>query len=199
MKRTMLFVVAVVLICALAADAQMRVGTGQRAQNPPPGGGMGFGMGFGMCATMAVAPPTAAMVDRMTDLQLTEDQATRLKSILTESEKQLMSLRQKVADACRALREAVFAEQYDSAKVQALASEAQKAESAVLSAELQTWAQIRSVLTAEQVNKLQGPVGWRGGPRQGGSRGAGGQPGGFAAPPPPPGGPQPPQAPEPGQ
>lgn len=196
MKRKMLVLVAVLLVCALAADAQMRVGTGQRApsaQGGAPGFGMGFGMG--MCAAMTVAPPTVAMLERATDLQISDEQAARLKGVLSESEKQLTSLRQKAADACRALREAILADQYDAAEVQRLASEAQKAESAVLNAALQTWTQIRSILTADQVRKLQSAVGPWDGPRPGGPPGGARQPGGFAGPPP--GGMQPPQGPPP--
>jgi Spy/CpxP family protein refolding chaperone len=207
MKRTMVVVVLGLFACAFAASAQMRVGTGARAANRGPAGGM-MGFGMGMCAAMAIAPPPVAALDQTADLQLTEEQMARLKSILTESEKQLMSLRQKAADASQALRQAILAEKYDADKVKRLAAEAQKAESAVLESEIQTWAQIRQVLTAEQVNKLQGMFGRWGGPRPGGPPGAvgpqPGQPGGFAAPPPPPppppGQPQhPPMAPPPGR
>lgn len=192
MKRYIVLVVVLTLVCGALAQAQSRVGagrpgtTGQR----PPGGMMGFGMG--MCAAMAIAPPGAALMDRLTtELELTDDQSVRLKAVLEDSDKKLATLREKAADANRALRQAVFAERFDSAKIQSLAAEAQKAEAAILNAEIQTWIQIRGILNSKQVSMLQDlltrPFGR---PMPGGPPGAGGPPGSPQGPMPP--GPPPP-------
>ncbi|MGQ9454850.1 MAG: periplasmic heavy metal sensor [Armatimonadota bacterium] len=154
MKRYYVLVVVLTFMCSALAQAQSRTGTGRQgmAGQRPLGGMMGFGMG--MCAAMAIAPPSAAMMDRFAGL-LEDDQPARLKAVLEDSDKKLATLREKAADASRALRQAVFAEGFNLAEVQSLAAEAQKAEAAILNAEIQTWAQIRGILNSKQVGMLQ--------------------------------------------
>lgn len=190
--------VFVVLILTLVACAGAVVGQAGVAAPPPAGGpappppglarpgGPGM-MGGGMmsCPAMAVAPPPAGLVARAEALQLSDDQKTKLKDILAKSEETLIPLRQKAAEASRALRQAVFAPEFDAQKVKQLATDAEKAEAAIVSAEIETWAQIRGVLAADQLTKLQELTGLRMGPGLGGGGRRGG-PGGQPAPPPPP-------------
>ncbi len=165
------------------------------SQGPPaPGGfgGMRGAMGGGMaCPAIATMPPTARMIDRVADtLQLTQDQATKLKAAMTKCEETTLSLSQKAADATKALRDALLAPTYDAQKVKDLAAAAEKAEAALVSARIDEWTQIRSILTADQVKKLQEAMAVpRGGQRPVGRQRPGAPPPGpdEAPPPPPPG------------
>ena len=129
------------------------------------------------CPAMALMPPQSMVIDRAEALQLSEEQKEKLKTILTRSEDILRPLRQKAAESSRVLREAVLAPNYDERRVAQLASDAQKAEAAIVTAEIQTWTQIRAVLTPDQVSRLQEPMGRRMGPGQGPSRRGAGQEG----------------------
>ena len=181
--KKLLFVLAALAaaaVWAVTASAQGPVG-------PPPAGGPagpgGPGMvrgTIGVCAVMALTPPPAAIVDRAQVLQLTEEQKTKLSDILAKGEEALLPLRQKAADASRALRQAVLAPQFDAAKVRQLTADATKAEEALLIAEIKIWGEIRSALSAEQFAKLQELTSRRFAPGQGGNRPGrrGGQPGG---------------------
>ncbi|MGC8863701.1 MAG: Spy/CpxP family protein refolding chaperone [Armatimonadota bacterium] len=175
--------VAVAAACALAASAQGP--GGPPAAGRPAGPGMpGIARGGpGFCAAMALAPPPPAIVDRAQALQLTQEQKTKLRDILAKGEEALVPLRQKAADASRALREAVLAPQYDAAKVKQLSSDAARAEEAVVTAEIRIWGEVRLALSVEQFAKLQDLMSRRfvpgaGGNRPGGWGGPGGQPAG---------------------
>ena len=93
-----------------------------------------------------------------------------------------MPLRQKAMEATRALRDAVYAASFDASKVAELATAAGKAEAAIVKAEIETWTQIRSILTAEQITKLQEMMSRRMG--QGRNRRGGGGGAAPGAPPP---------------
>lgn len=199
MRKVLFVFLALVLVaCASAALAQ------QPPQGPPPPGQ--FGGGFGMrgpsmsCPAMMIAPPQVAMIERSADtLALTDDQKTKLTDVLTKSETALRDLRPKADAASKALRDALFAPTFDSAKVAGLLADAQKIETAIANSEIGTWTEIRAILTADQVTKLSDSMnrrmggGFGGGNRGGGNRGnrGGGNPGG-----PPP---APPAEPAPGQ
>jgi hypothetical protein len=113
---------------------------GPRHGGPPPG-------------MMALQPPPpAAIIDGLTAmLSLTADQAASLKTVLTA----IQPLMKAAGDAGKALRDAIFATDYDSAAIADLATAALTAEGKVLSASIDAWAQIRSILTADQLAKLQ--------------------------------------------
>ena len=167
--------VFIVMAFALMACGSTVVGQ-EGAGAPPPGGFARPGMG-GMtpCPATALAPPPAGFVDRAEPLQLTDDQKTKLKDILAKGEETLMPLRQKAGEASRTLRQALFAPEFDAQKVAQLAAEAEKAETAIIKAEIDVWAKIRGVLTADQVTKLQDMMGRMGGGRRG-RRGGGAPP-----------------------
>lgn len=154
MRKFLVIAFALALvICATAVFAQTTDNTQPRRFGGNTGAGFG---GFNASPTAVCAPPSAMMFDRMgSTLNLTEDQKTKLTAALAKSEETLTPLRQKAAQAAQALRAAVVSATYDEAKVAQLVTDAQKADTAVLTAELQTWTQIRSILTAEQMKSLQ--------------------------------------------
>jgi Spy/CpxP family protein refolding chaperone len=105
---------------------------------------------------MAVMPPHYMMFENMAEtLELTDEQLTQIKDAADKNDAIVQPLMQKAGDACKALREAVMASEYDAAKVQELATAAQKAEAAVTSANINAWTQLRSILSVDQVAKLK--------------------------------------------
>lgn len=158
MKRTVLFAVALMLICAMVVLAQQ---AGTQAQRPrtgapdgAPGGMIGGGM-MGMCPAMASAPPSLMMIERGGEaLALTADQKTKLTAVLTKHDKNAGNLRTAAQQASKALHDAIYAPTFDSAKVASLLAAAQKADAAMSTANVQTWAEIRTILTPAQVNAL---------------------------------------------
>jgi len=122
---------------------------------------------------MALMPPSANMVDRASNLRLTDDQKASLKNILTTGGQTLAPLWQKACTAAQALRQAVVAPTYDRQNIGKLLADAQKAEATLVNAELQIWEQIRGVVPADQIANLEGMTGrgmgggFRRGPRAG--------------------------------
>lgn len=148
MKKTVLVAITLLTVfCVVPAWCQGQSG---------PGGPGGPGGGMISCPAMAIAPPSAAMVDRLAEnLSLTEDQTTKLKAVMTKSENTITPLSKKLTEATKALRSALTASTFDADNVKVLAAAAEKAEAAVVSARIDEWIQMRSILTAEQVTKLQ--------------------------------------------
>ena len=173
---------------------------------PPPGGPGGPGGGFsrggpgGMMMgnpspASAITPPTVGFVTRgATMLSLDQDQTTKLTALLTKSDADLAPLRMKLGDTCAALRAAVLGATYDEAKIKLALDAAQAAETALVNAELKTWVDLRAILTADQITKLQSSMGQRAG---GNNRGGGGRNNNNRGNNPPPGGPPPGPAPAP--
>lgn len=138
---------------------------------------------------MALVPLPPGAIDRASEaLGLTDDQTTKLKAAVSDSELSIHSLSQKSADATRSLHDALMASDYDAQKVKNLAAAAEKAEAAVISARIDEWTQVRSVLTADQSKGLQG----MGTQRPGRDMRPGGPPPGAGTPPPGPDGSVPP-------
>gem|GEM_PF-2908975 len=159
-KSVIILLVLALALCATVALAQGGPGG--------PGGQNRRGGNNAASLSMAVAPPPAAMIDSIADnLQLTSDQKTKLSAILTKADETLRPLRQKSGQTAIALRDAVLDSNYDAQKVAQLLADAQKADAAVITAEMQTWDQIRPVLSADQLNKLKAANGRR----MGGNRG----------------------------
>jgi|LSQX01.3.fsa_nt_gb Spy/CpxP family protein refolding chaperone len=153
LKKTVYIALALIFVCATMASAQQ---PGNQANRPAAGapGGMAGGM-MGMCPAMAVAPPSSMMIERSADtLGLSADQKTKLAALLTKNEATVAKLRESAQAASKALRDAVMAPTFDSAKASSLLVAAQKADAAVSDANLQTWVQVRSILTPAQVTKL---------------------------------------------
>lgn len=119
-------------------------------------GGHGPG-GPGMpSAVSAIMPPHADMIDGLTNsLNLTTDQASSLKTILTEADTTIKPLVQASGDAAKALRDAIFATTYDADTVTAAVEASEAADAAVVSACVDVWVKIRAILTADQIALLQ--------------------------------------------
>ena len=191
MKRALLIVV--VLAVALSAYAVWGQGGPGGPQGPGapggrqgPGGGGGRGQGS---PAMAVMPPPALLFDNPNNpLQLTDEQKTKLKDIMTQNDTAMPPLMKKLADACQPLRQSLTAATFDPQNVKSLATAAEKAEADVVNARIDVWTKIRGVLTADQITKLQTIMAQPRGP--GGRMGPGGGPvppaGGANAPAPPP-------------
>lgn len=145
-------VVVVVILCLMIGAATVWSQVQNRTGGSRGPGGMGFRM---TCPAMALSPPSAMMLERTESLSLTEDQNTRLKEVLAKSEEMLTPLRLKASDENQALRTAILGADYDHQKVVQLAAAAQKAESAIVDEELNTWKQIRSIITDKQAEQLQ--------------------------------------------
>lgn len=114
-------------------------------------GRMGGGM---MCAAMAVTPPQISAIERLCDsAQLSEAQLTKLDTVLGKSS--LSGLQKKSSAATKALREAITGSKFDADKVKALSAKAEKAEADVVSASIDTWSKVFSILSPEQGAKLR--------------------------------------------
>lgn len=148
MRNTILIAVALAaVVCASPVYSQGR---------PGAGGPRGTGGLSASCPVMAITPPQASALDRLADaFQLTEDQSSKLKSVLTKSDETVSALSKKSAEATKELKTAVMAADFDAVNVKALADKAEKAEAAVVNAIIDEWIQIRSILTADQVKTLQ--------------------------------------------
>ena len=163
MKKTAIIVLALALAaCATVVLGQVAAPGGQGGQFR----GQGFGGGL-TCPAMALAPPSAMLIDRLDTLGLSEETKGKLKASLTKSDGILQPRRQKATDSCRALREAMLAPSYDAEKVKQLLGDCQTAEAAIVTAELQAWAEIRTKLTADELSKLREAMGRRMGAGQG--------------------------------
>jgi Spy/CpxP family protein refolding chaperone len=175
MKNTVLVaVVLAALICVMPVWSQGPGG---------PGGPRGMGGMMMFCPAMAIAPPPVGAIDRITEsLQLTTDQTTKMKTVMTTADETTATLTKKAADATKALRDATMATTFDATKVKDLAASAEKAEAAVVSNYIDEWTQIRAIITADQVTKLQEATAMRR-PAGNGQRPNGPPPGGDGAPP----------------
>jgi len=203
MRKVSVFAVALAIaLLATAAWGQYNPGAPGDANRPnrPGGGGMGgMGRGGGFSTAMAVMPPQPMFFERNAEeLQLTEDQKTKLKDVMMKSEQSMVPLMQKANKASTALRTGLLSADSDAAKIKTLVSDAQKAEADIVTARLDTWAKMKAELKPEQLAKMQDLMTRRPGP--GGPGGPGVPPGPGAPPPPPPpadggGGPPPPAPP----
>lgn len=171
MKKITFFVLALSLICAGLALAQQP--PAPPAGQARPGGMMGSPMGgmMGMCPAMATAPPSVMMIERSGDaLALSADQKTKLTNVLTKSEVNTAKLRPVAQQASQALHEALVAPTFDAAKVNSLLAAAQKADANISSAQIQTWFELRAILTPAQVKQLSDMMGRRMGGAAGDTR-----------------------------
>ena len=155
MRKVLFVLLAIALVGCTAAAMAQQPAPPQGPPQGPPAGMPGMRMGT-TCPAMAIAPPAAMMLDRMgSQLGITDDQKTKLTDILTKSENSLKDLRTKADAATKAVHDALFAPTYDSAKVTQLFNDAERIEIAIATSEIATWGEIRGVLTADQVTKLQ--------------------------------------------
>ena len=184
LKKVTVIVLALALAaCATVVFGQVGAPSGQGQ------GGQGRGQGFAggiTCPAMALSPPPAMLIDRVDTLQLSDEKKANLKAVLTKIDDALRPSRQKAIESSRALREAVMASTYDAEKVKLLVPEAQNADAAILTAELQAWVEIRAAITPDQFSKLQEfMTSRRMGAGQGGRQRRPAPDGGTTTPPPP--------------
>lgn len=141
MKRTLVIALAVIIIATAAW-----------CQGGP--GGPGGPKGPAPSAMAVLLPPPAGAVDQITKaLSLTTTQAADLKTALTASDATIQPLLKAAGDSAKALRDAVFAGG-TADQITQLTADAQQAELAVIEASVNTWGQIKSILTADQFAKL---------------------------------------------
>ncbi len=149
----LLLLVAVACAVSVYGQAASRQPRTNRSGAGPVGPGGG---GMVTCAMMASAPPPAVVWDALASmLGLTDEQVSKLKEISSKSEESISGLRKNAANAAEALRTALFASSYDAQKVAELSAAAQKAEAAVISANVNQWTQIRAILTTDQASSLK--------------------------------------------
>lgn len=157
MRKTML--IAVVLALAICV-------TPVWSQGRPGPGGPGRHMSGGVMAVPL--PPPAAAIDGLTEsLELTTNQTASLTEVLTASDETIQPLLKTAEEAAKALRDAVFAPEYDAAAVEELMNAALAAQTSVVTACINAWSQIREILTADQFAKLQECKGSCGAPTSG--------------------------------
>jgi Spy/CpxP family protein refolding chaperone len=147
-KVVVIALVMAVVLCASAVLAQS-----QDAQRRSSGTTRNM---FGAsCPATALNPPPAMLLDRADSLNLPAETKDKLKAVLTKGSETLQPLRQKATEATRLVREATLADDFSEAKVKELAAAAEKAEQAVIDAEIGVWKDIRGVLSADQVKALR--------------------------------------------
>jgi len=149
------------VLAAIGSGVAAWADDGGSQNNGPGRGGHGEGrdgMGHMMMVSlsMAVTPPQISAIENLSDsATLSENQLTRLDSVLTKSKSNLSDLQKKSSEATKALRSALTASKYDASNVKALAVKAEKAEADVVSASISTWSKIFDILTADQAAKLR--------------------------------------------
>jgi len=178
MKRVVATVAVLALVLCAAVAVWGAPPTPPPDQQPPvapgpgPGGPGPMGPGPGapptqprpgaVCPAMALMPPTPLFAHLASVLQITDEQKEKLNTARNKFDEAQRPLRDKCLEATKALRDAMLADEHDAKKTQDLAAAAEKAEAALLAAEIDTWGQIRSILTSAQLAKLRellsGPI-----------------------------------------
>lgn len=179
MINTRRYLLIMLLVCAMAMTA-LAQGPGPRGQRAGSAPGPGP-VGPPPCLVRAFLPPSVEAVPTIAaELGLTEAQSAKLKAsleTLRDKIRQIAGETQPARDIAAELR----ANPTDAAKVQRLAAEAMRRESAILQAELDMLMTFEKELNAEQQNKFWDLV-----LRRPGGMGPGGPPPGPGTPPPPP-------------
>lgn len=192
MKKALFIAVILVLaLCTASAWAQGAPGAGGPGAGGPggPGGfsglrGLGPRMGGGMMQSPAAAlmPPQGIMIgEAATTLALTDDQKTKLEDIFKTYNEKLRPVMTKVNENNQALRTNIMAAQCDAQKIKDLVAAGDKSQTEMVALNLDTWNQVRAVLTTDQLAKLPDALQRR--PMGGGFGGGMNRPGGGNTPP----------------
>ncbi len=151
---------SVALLAAVTAYAQM---------GPPPGGPGGMGRpggqpgpggrqpGMMMMAspTMAVSTPPYRLFERMaSEWKLSSDQLKKLQTALQPDAPKVRALMEASAKSSKALRDALMDKKTSAAQLRTLLAAARKADDALIAHNMQNWASIRNILTADQLAAL---------------------------------------------
>ncbi len=163
-KAVVVIIVLAVAACASAAFAQQGQDGARR--------GAGFGMGG---TATALTPPSAPMIDRVPSLNLSTETKDKLRAVLTKGDETLRPLRQKLAEASRALRQSLMAEEFNEAKFKEDLAASGKAEMAVIDAEIAVWKEIRAAITPDEFKALREAMTRMAAPRRSGGQGRPGQ------------------------
>ncbi|MBA3805673.1 MAG: Spy/CpxP family protein refolding chaperone [Acidobacteria bacterium] len=143
-RAALLFALALSLFLSIFSAAQARAQSGEAAQQPPqsePAQGTGARGGRGR--------------DPLRELNLTFDQLQQIRAIREQNRDELRAIRQRLAEAFRALDEAVYSDNVNDALIEERARELGAAQAAVSRARALTELKIRRVLTPEQLNTLR--------------------------------------------
>lgn len=172
-KLLSISVAATLLFCATSAFGQGFGGPGfQRGPQGPGGmgpGGMGpggfmrgagpMGMhnpGMGAGPLSQILPPPAFALERMSHgLDLTKEQTTKLQSVAKKGDKAVHAQLQKLMTASRKLHEALNSSTFSAESVKTAAKDVQVAQNTVVNAAVDEWIEIRGVLNADQMGRLQ--------------------------------------------
>ncbi len=167
-KLLRISVAAALLMCATYAFGQGFGGPGMQGGPQGPGGmgpggfmrGMGpMGMpnpGMGPGAFSQILPPPAFALDRMShELGLTKEQSAKLQGVATKGDKAVHAQIQKLMTATRKLHEALNSSTFSADTVKSAAKDVQNAQNAVVNAGVDEWIDIRGVLNADQMGRLQ--------------------------------------------
>lgn len=117
------------------------------------------------CPMGALNPPSAMMFEMGAErLHLSNEQVDKLKTLVINAEQTLRPLREKCRETTDALRAGLFAPDKDANALRGLADNAEKAEAAVIAAELDVWVKVKTTLNPEQLKMLQEMMGRGRGP-----------------------------------
>jgi Spy/CpxP family protein refolding chaperone len=159
MKRSWYLITAILLIVVLAFTAtaivQAQAPGGKRAgQTGNQPRGFAIVPRGPMCPTAALMPPSIEWMQQVfVELGLTPEQQARAKDLVKTFQDKLAKIRSEgnpVQDLITELK----TNPTDSTKVQTLANQAIKQESAILQAELEMWLALEKMLTPEQQTKF---------------------------------------------
>ncbi|MBA3768733.1 MAG: Spy/CpxP family protein refolding chaperone [Acidobacteria bacterium] len=140
----LLFALALSLFFIIFSDAQARAQGGDAAQQPQqsdPAQATGAREGRGR--------------DPLRELNLTFDQLQQIRAIREQNREEWRAVRQRLAEAFRALDEAVYSDNVNDALIEERARELGSAQAAVSRMRALTELKIRRVLTPEQLNTLR--------------------------------------------
>jgi len=173
MKRTMTVTFAALMMLAALAFAQENppgpVQPPPGVQGPGPGGpgGPGFnpmmmpgpgGAPMGPPPTCGLGvigvPPIMFFLQFAPQIRLSDEQQGKLMELFGKKMQTGKPLTDKAMGAARDLRDAVMAKDLDPMKVEALAAESAKAEAVLVQDAIQTWKEIRGILTGEQMQTV---------------------------------------------
>ncbi|MDD5095887.1 MAG: periplasmic heavy metal sensor [Dehalococcoidia bacterium] len=113
-----------------------------------------------MSVRMIIRPLPELAVDTVSNqIQLTPDQKQKLLAVLDKSEQTMGPLAEQYLKSLEAVRSALFAPDKDGVRLREATDKAARAEAAVVSAEIDFWTQAKTILTDDQLAKLQEALG----------------------------------------
>jgi len=106
--------------------------------------------------SLLVAPPNIQLLLNNQDkLQLSDEQKTKVRDLLTAAGKTRRVLVEKLSKAADELKPALLADKFDVNHMNELAEAARKAETDLMNVDIETWSKLREILTTDQVKQLR--------------------------------------------